>query len=47
MNPYLFIVGWSLQDHRTLSLAKHALRQTLPSPSGCVLEPPSEERQPA
>jgi hypothetical protein len=38
---------WSVQDHRTLSLAKHALRPTLPSPSGCALEPPAEERQPA
>jgi hypothetical protein len=47
VNPYVFIVGWSVQHHRTVSLAKHALRPTLPSPSGYALEPPSEARQPA
>jgi hypothetical protein len=38
MNPYVFIVGWSVQDHRTVSLAKHALGPTQPSPSGCALD---------
>ena len=36
-----------VQGYRTLSLAKDALKPTLPSPSGCALESPAEERQPA